>query len=97
MTAETQLRQLRQLRQPSSQAGPKGGGWGRRCTRPLSRRVECQRGAVAPPACLQVRAVRGGQELAVPVCGVLVGDLLLVEAGDILCADGLLVAGSDVK
>jgi hypothetical protein len=44
-----------------------------------------------------VRAVRGGRELAVPVSEVLVGDLLLLEAGDILCADGLLVSGSDVK
>ena len=49
------------------------------------------------PACLQVRAIRHGREQALPVREVSVGDLLLVETGDILCTDGLLVAGSDVK
>jgi magnesium-transporting ATPase (P-type) len=49
------------------------------------------------PACLQVRAIRHGREQALPVRKVAVGDLLLVETGDILCTDGLLVAGSDVK
>ncbi len=45
----------------------------------------------------QVRAIRRGREQAVPVRDVLVGDLLLVEAGAILCADGMLVAGSELK
>lgn len=44
-----------------------------------------------------MRAIRDGREQALPVRDVLVGDLLLVETGDILCADGLLVAGCDVK
>jgi magnesium-transporting ATPase (P-type) len=46
---------------------------------------------------LQVRVLRNGREQALPVAQVLVGDLLLVETGDILCTDGLLVAGADVK
>lgn len=46
---------------------------------------------------LQVRAIRGGREQSLPVRDVLVGDLLLVEAGDILCADGVLVSGSEMK
>ncbi|KAL4422348.1 hypothetical protein ABPG75_008545, partial [Micractinium tetrahymenae] len=46
---------------------------------------------------VKVRTIRHALEQAVPVRDVLVGDLLLVEAGDILCADGILVAGSDLK
>lgn len=49
------------------------------------------------PYCRQVRAIRNGREVELPVRDVLVGDLLLVETGDILCTDGLLVAGCDVK
>lgn len=45
----------------------------------------------------QVRAIRNGREVELPVRDVLVGDLLLVETGDILCTDGILVAGCDVK
>ena len=52
------------------------------------------RGLCALP---QVRALRQGREVELPVREVLVGDLLLVETGDILCTDGLLVAGCDVK
>jgi Ca2+ transporting ATPase len=44
-----------------------------------------------------VRAIRNGREVELPVRDVLVGDLLLVETGDILCTDGILVAGCDVK
>ena len=50
--------------------------------------------SLTPP---QVRAIRDGRERSLPVHEVLVGDVLLVEAGDILCTDGLLVSGSDVK
>ncbi|PSC68202.1 calcium-translocating P-type PMCA-type [Micractinium conductrix] len=46
---------------------------------------------------VKVRAIRDGRERSLPVHEVLVGDVLLVEAGDILCTDGLLVSGSDVK
>lgn len=46
---------------------------------------------------LQVRAVRNGREVQLRSSSVLVGDLLLVETGDILCADGVLVAGADIK
>ena len=45
----------------------------------------------------QVRAVRGGREVEVPQREVLAGDVLLVEAGDILCADGVLLAGVDIR
>lgn len=54
----------------------------------------------ASPRCVlwpQVRAIRHGREAELPVREVLVGDVLLVETGDILCTDGLLVAGCDVK
>ncbi|KAL4531129.1 hypothetical protein Ndes2526B_g04715 [Nannochloris sp. 'desiccata'] len=44
-----------------------------------------------------VRALRGGREVQLSTLDVLVGDLLLVETGDILCVDGVLVAGTDIK
>lgn len=44
-----------------------------------------------------VRAVRGGKEVQLDTSKVLVGDILLLERGDILCADGVLIGGSDVK
>jgi len=44
-----------------------------------------------------VRALRGGREVQLSAVNVLVGDLLLVETGDILCADGVLVAGTNIK
>jgi len=44
-----------------------------------------------------VRAIRNGQEMSLPVESVVVGDLLIVETGDILCADGVLIQGYDVK
>jgi Ca2+ transporting ATPase len=44
-----------------------------------------------------VRALRGGREVQLSTFDVLVGDLLLVETGDILCADGVLVDGTDIK
>lgn len=46
---------------------------------------------------VQVRVMRGGAELTLSCWDLLVGDLLLVEAGDILPADGLLVAGGSLK
>jgi hypothetical protein len=47
--------------------------------------------------CCQVRVVRGGCELTLSCFDLLVGDVLLVEAGDILPADGLLYAGGQLK
>jgi Ca2+ transporting ATPase len=44
-----------------------------------------------------VRAVRAGKEVQLDTSKVLVGDVLLLERGDILCADGVLIGGSDVK
>ena len=43
---------------------------------------------------VRVRALRGGREAGASAFGVLVGDVLAVEAGDILPADGLLLPGS---
>jgi Ca2+ transporting ATPase len=44
-----------------------------------------------------VRAIRNGREMSLPAEHVVVGDLLVVETGDILCADGVLIQGYDVK
>ncbi len=44
-----------------------------------------------------VRALRNGREVQLSTLNVLVGDLVLVETGDILCADGVLVDGTDIK
>ena len=44
-----------------------------------------------------VRAVRDGVELQLPVEDVVVGDVLMMETGDILCADGVLIRGFDIK
>ncbi len=44
-----------------------------------------------------VRAVRNGKEMQLPVEDVVVGDVLMLETGDILCADGVLIRGFDVK
>lgn len=41
--------------------------------------------------------IRGGAELAVSCQALLVGDVLLVEGGDILPADGLLFEGGPLK
>lgn len=44
-----------------------------------------------------VRVIRDGREQELPTSAVMVGELLLLEAGDILCADGLLLEGVDVR
>ena len=44
-----------------------------------------------------VRAVRSGREVQLKASDVLVGDVVLVETGDILCADGVLISGIDIK
>ncbi len=41
--------------------------------------------------------IRGGEERSVSTHSLLVGDVLVVETGDILPADGVLVAGEDLK
>lgn len=64
---------------------------------PYLKEINCICSFIRTGCWAQVRAIRGGREQAVPVRDVLVGDLLLVEAGDILCADGMLVAGSELK
>lgn len=44
-----------------------------------------------------VRAIRDGVEISLPVERVVVGDLLMLETGDILCADGVLVRGFNIR
>ena len=44
-----------------------------------------------------VRAIRNGVEISLPSENVVVGDLLMLETGDILCADGILVRGFNIK
>lgn len=44
-----------------------------------------------------VRAVRDGAEVRLPAEDVVVGELLKLETGDILCADGVLLQGYDIK
>ena len=44
-----------------------------------------------------VRAVREGTEVRLPAEEVVVGELLKIETGDILCADGVLMQGFDVR
>lgn len=46
---------------------------------------------------IQVRVVRGGQEQEISTFELLVGDVVLVETGDILPADGILFQGGELK
>lgn len=46
---------------------------------------------------LQVRVRRDGAAQSIPVADLVVGDLLLFEAGDILPADGVLLEGFDIR
>jgi Ca2+-transporting ATPase len=46
---------------------------------------------------LQVRVIRGGREFSVSTYDLLVGDLLVVETGDIIPADGVLVEGENLR
>ncbi len=45
----------------------------------------------------QVRVVRDGQEARISIYDLLVGDVVLVETGDIIPADGVLLEGADIK
>ncbi len=44
-----------------------------------------------------VRAVRDGAEVRLPAEDVVVGEVLKLETGDILCADGVLLQGYDIR
>ena len=44
-----------------------------------------------------VRAVRDGTEVRLPAEDVVVGEVLKLETGDILCADGVLLQGFDIR
>ena len=46
---------------------------------------------------MQVRVVRDGTEARVSTYDLVVGDVVLVETGDIIPADGVLFEGADIK
>lgn len=52
---------------------------------------------VAVVVWVQVRVVRGGQERTISTYDLLVGDVLLIDTGDILPADGLLFESSNLR
>eukprot|EP00123_Amoebidium_parasiticum_P012647 comp21496_c0_seq1/m.29799 comp21496_c0_seq1/g.29799 ORF comp21496_c0_seq1/g.29799 comp21496_c0_seq1/m.29799 type:complete len:976 (-) comp21496_c0_seq1:248-3175(-) len=45
----------------------------------------------------EVKVVRGGERAQVMVNDIVVGDIVIVETGDILCADGVFVNGSNLS
>eukprot|EP00005_Dracoamoeba_jomungandri_P005509 CAMPEP_0174260700 /NCGR_PEP_ID=MMETSP0439-20130205/10309_1 /TAXON_ID=0 /ORGANISM="Stereomyxa ramosa, Strain Chinc5" /LENGTH=977 /DNA_ID=CAMNT_0015345003 /DNA_START=56 /DNA_END=2989 /DNA_ORIENTATION=+ len=45
----------------------------------------------------QVKVIRDGQKVTVSVYDVVVGDVVIVDTGDILCADGLYLSGHNMK
>ena len=46
---------------------------------------------------ISVRVSRSGSNTTVPIADVVVGDVVILSIGDILCADGILLEGSTVK
>ena len=46
---------------------------------------------------MQVRVIRGGVEQEVSTFDIVVGDVVVLEGGDILQADGVLIQGDDIK
>lgn len=45
----------------------------------------------------QVKTIRNGEDEQVSVYDIVVGDVVKIEVGDILCADGLFLSGFDMK
>jgi len=45
----------------------------------------------------KVKALRGGESVMISVYDVQVGDVLLLEPGDMLCADGIFIQGHNLK
>jgi Ca2+-transporting ATPase len=45
----------------------------------------------------KVKALRGGESVMISVYDVQVGDVLLLEPGDLLCADGIFIQGHNLK
>jgi len=45
----------------------------------------------------KVKALRGGESVMISVFDVQVGDVLLLEPGDLLCADGIFIQGHNLK
>lgn len=46
---------------------------------------------------MQVRVVRDGAEQSISTYSIMVGDVVLVETGDILAADGIIFQGNDIR
>lgn len=46
---------------------------------------------------LQVRVIRAGREQRISCFDLVVGDIVVVETGDILAADGILFAGGELR
>ena len=75
---------------------------------PLAAATALQSGSTGPPCAvictsecsgclLQVTVMRDGATQQISVYDLLVGDVMLVETGDILAADGVLFKGNDVR
>ena len=75
---------------------------------PLAAAAALQSGSTGPPCAvvstpecsgclLQVTVMRDGATQQISVYDLLVGDVMLVETGDILAADGVLFKGNDVR
>ena len=45
----------------------------------------------------EVKVIRSGKEELISVHDLLVGDLMLLEPGDVVAADGILISGHNVK
>ncbi len=40
-----------------------------------------------------VKVVRGGEQTQIPIFDIAAGDIVLLETGDIVCADGIFIEG----
>lgn len=44
-----------------------------------------------------VKVVRGGEQAQIPILDVLAGDIIMLDTGDIVCADGIFIEGHGLK
>eukprot|EP01132_Coremiostelium_polycephalum_P001126 gene1126-1431_t len=45
----------------------------------------------------QIKAIRGGEQCQISIFDVLVGDVIILDTGDIVCADGVFIEGHSVR